>query len=272
MTNRLVGLAAAACVVVTALVSQAAAAAVFIQSELTGGFARVHSGVLHANGHADNAARFELIRLEGGRIAFRAADGSYLRAGVGQQTLLATGSQHIGGWETFEMVPFGGAHGLRSVQNGKFVEVDRRSGLMSATGTTRATQAMIRLVNAPSAQPPAQPRIDWTGRWTQIWLASPNGNLHRPPAGSRADFTISVNREVEMTAGCNTKFANLSLRDAREARFTNAMTSKVNCANAQGAYEDAFARAMSEVRSYEVREGQIAFLDGQGRVKLQIAR
>ena len=274
MFARFHGIAAAAALALAAMTG-AASAEVFIQSELTHGFARVQSGVLHANGHADNAVRFELVRLEGSRVAFRAPDGTYLRAGVGQQTLLATGSPHIRGWETFEMVAFGGAHGLRSVQNGKFVEVDRPTGRMSATGTTRATQAMFRLVTAPSAvapPPPQPPRVEWTGRWTQIWLASPNGNLHRPPAGSRTDFTISVNREVEMTAGCNTKFANLVLGGAREARFRDQMTTRRNCADQYQGYEDGFSQAMGNVTAYEMREGQVAFLDAQGRVLIQIGR
>jgi len=268
------GMVAAAALVLAAATGAASAAEVFIQSELTHGFARIQSGVLHANGHADNAIRLELVRLEGNRVAFRAPDGTYLRAGVGQQTLLATGSPHIRGWETFEMVAFGGAHGLRSVQNGKFVEVDRPTGLMSATGTTRATQAMFRLVTAPSSAPPPPPapRVEWTGRWTQMWLASPNQNLHRPPAGSRPDFTISVNREIEMTAGCNTKYANLYLIGAGEARFRDQMTSRRNCGDQYQAYEDSFARAMGEVVAYEVREGQVAFLDAQGRILIQIGR
>jgi heat shock protein HslJ len=274
MFARLRGIAAAATFAVATATGAASASEVFIQSELTHGFARIQSGVLHADGHADNAVRFELVRLEGNRVAFRAPDGTYLRAGVGQQTLLATGSPHIRGWETFEMVAFGGAHGLRSVQNGKFVEVDRPTGLMSATGSTRATQAMFRFVNAPSAAPPPPqpPRVEWTGRWTQVWLASPNGNLHRPPAGARTDFTISVNREVEMTAGCNTKFANLALRGDRDARFRDQMTTRRNCGDQYQAYEDSFARAMGEVTAYELREGQVAFLDAQGRVLIQIGR
>lgn len=264
--------AVAAAFGLTAWAGSASAAEIFIQSELTGGFARVQSGVLHANSHADNASRFEMIRLEGNRVAFRASDGTYLRAGVSQQTLLAVGSPHIRGWETFELVPFGGRHGLRSVQNGKFVEVDRRTGLMSATGSSRATQAQFSFPRAPRATPPAGPRVDWTGRWSRIWVASPSGNLHRPPEGARSDFTISVNREVEMTAGCNTKYADLSLRGAREARFLDPMTTRRNCGDQYQAYEDAVARAMTVVTSYEAREGQVAFLDGQGRVVLQIGR
>ncbi len=266
------GIAAAAALALAAMTGAASAAQIFIQSELTHGFARVQSGVLHASGHADNAIRFEMVRLEGSRVAFRAPDGTYLRAGVGQQTLLAIGSPHIRGWETFEMVAFGGAHGLRSVQNGKFVEVDRPTGRMSATGTTRATQALFRFVTAPAAAPPPPPRVDWTGRWTQIWLASPNGNLHRPPAGSRADFTISVNREVEMTAGCNTKFANLVLGGGRDARFRDQMTTRRNCGDQYQGYEEGFAQAMGNVTAYELREGQVAFLDARGRVLIQIGR
>ncbi|RIA55809.1 fascin domain-containing protein [Dichotomicrobium thermohalophilum] len=56
------------------------------------------------------------------RIALQASDGTYIRAGVTKNTLLATGSPHIKGWETFTLIRLSdGKIALRSEQNGKYV-------------------------------------------------------------------------------------------------------------------------------------------------------
>lgn len=274
MLSRISGtMIGAVALLVAALTSVASAADVFIQSDLSGGFARMQRGSLHANGAPDQAMRFELVRLRGDRVAFRAPDGSYLRAGVGPETRLATGSPHIRGWETFEMVRFGSTSALRSVQNGLFVEVDQRSGRLSATASRFTTRAAINVIGAPSRGQGAanNPRVEWTGRWSQMWVASPNGNMHRPPQGSRARFTISDRRDVEMTAGCNTISARLSV-DGRRVRFDNVTMTRMRCSNAQQGYEQGMARALEGARSYDFREGQVAFLDARGRTLFQIAR
>ena len=260
----------------TIVAGAASAAEVLIQSDWSGSFVRTQRGMLHANANADQAARFDMIRLNGSRVAFRSSDGSFVRAGISQRTLLGVGSPHIRGWETFELVRIGRHSALRSVQNGRFVEVDGRSGALSATALHAEGRAAIRVINAPSRNPgagdnPRPPRVEWTGRWSQMWVASPNGNLHRPPSGSRADFTISVDRQVQMTAGCNTVHARLII-DGTRARFDGVTITRMRCSNAQQGYEQGMSRAMSQVRSFEVREGQVAFLGGNGRALLQIAR
>jgi len=56
------------------------------------------------------------------RIALQASDGTYIRAGVTENTLLATGSPHIKGWETFTLIRLSdGKIALKSEQNGKYV-------------------------------------------------------------------------------------------------------------------------------------------------------
>lgn len=278
MTSRLRNALSILTVLFAAIVAGAASAAeVLIQSDWSGSFVRLQRGMLHADADPDRAARFEMVRLNGGRVAFRAQDGSFVRAGIGRHTLLGSGSPHIRGWETFELVRNGRHSALRSVQNGRFVEVDARSGALGATALHAEGRASIRIVNAPSRNPgagddrPRPPRVEWTGRWSRMWLASPNGNLHRPPAGARADFTISTDRQVEMTAGCNTVSARL-VTDGGRARFDSVFTTRVRCSNAQQGYERGMSQAMSRVRSYEYREGQVAFLDGNGRTLIQIGR
>lgn len=278
ISTRLGRCVAAAMVLFLAGIARAGAAEIFLQSELTGGFVRsAGAGMAIANGNADNAIRFEMIRLEGGRVAFRASNGTFLRAGVGRDAGLAIGSPHIRGWETFEIVQIGRGVGLRSVQNGKLVEVERRSGLMYATGSARATQAQFTMPEAPrrrSAAPghnASAPRVDWTGRWTQVWIMGANRRLQAPPAGSRLDFTISVGREVSASAGCNTVASRFDTRRLAIS-FSPPMTTKRLCDNPQGRFEEAVSRAFDRARSYEYREGQVVLLDGDGRTVLQIAR
>lgn len=263
---------AAALMAVAACAGQAAASEIVLRSELTGGFVRMQGGVLHANGTARQATRFEIIQLENRRVAFRAADGTFLRAGVGPETLLATGSPHIRAWETFELMTTRQGTSLRSSQANRLVEIDRRTGRMSATGWSVGPNTFISIVSAePDRAPPPRPRVEWSGRWGDVWITGPNRRLQQAPAGSRVRFTISPRLEVEMTAGCNTKNARLSI-EGQQARFSHIMTTKAYCNNPSGRFENAVSDAFQQVRSWEYREGQIAFLDGRGRTVLQIGR
>lgn len=254
----------------TMLVTPALSAEVLLQSALTNGFVRVKSGTLAADGHADNAVRFEVIRLSGGKVAFRTRDG-YLRAGVTQRTLLSTGSPHIRGWETFDMVRTGGGFAFRSVQNGMYVEVDRGSGQLSATASARGAHARFSMINAPSRSAGRTPEVRWAGNWTQVWIASANGRLHRPPAGSSVEFRVSQNLSIETSMGCNRLSTSLRLR-GQDARFSGVTQTKRNCGDERQGYEQGMGLAFAAVRSWEFREGQVAFLDGSGRTVLQLGR
>lgn len=275
MTRLLQQLVVAALFVVTAAAGQARAAEVLLQSAMTGQFVRVQGGTLAASGHADNAVRLELVRLQGSKVAFRSRDGSYVRAGVGQQTLLAAGSPHVRGWETFEMVPGNRGVSLRSVQNGKFVTVDGRTGRLSATGRTRGASTEFNMPGAPrdnAAQGGGnRPQVRWDGNWTQIWIASPNGNLHRPPSSARAQFSIGRDMSVSTTMGCNRLNTRLTV-DGQRARYAGVVQTKRLCGNELDGYERGMSIAFQSVRGWEFREGQIAFLDQAGRTVLRIAR
>lgn len=253
--------------------ASAHAAEIFLQSGLTGEFVRVRNGTMSATGHADNSVRFELIRLEGNRVAFRAPDGSYLRAGIGQQTRLATGSQHIRGWETFEMVRGATGVSLKSVQNGKYVTVDNRTGQLSATANRRSASTVFHMPGTPTrgAAAARTPEFEWSGDWSQIWLASANGRLHRPPAGSRVTFSIDRDMGVTASMGCNQISTRLSI-DGQRARYSSVMTTRVRCSNEQQGYETGMGNAFAAVRAWEFREGQIVFMNSAGQTVLQIGR
>ena len=109
------------------------------------------------------AEAFEMIRLDGNRLAFRSLrTGDYLRAGVGQGTHLMAASPHIRGWETFEMEGRAGGVALRSVQNGRYLTVagGGDAGLVSATADRVGATELFRLetVAARAARPVAEGR------------------------------------------------------------------------------------------------------------------
>lgn len=264
-----------AAAVVTLSLSAPAMADVVIQWASSNNNVTLQSGgILAAVGNTRNAARFEIVRLEGRRIALRASDGSYVRAGAGQQTLLASGSPHIRGWETFVLDSAGGdTFSLRSLQNGKFVELDA-SGRLAATADIRNFQTQLRLITVgerPQAQRPDRPQVEWAGTWRQVWVTAPDGRRRSAPRGTDVRFTIARDMTVSITAGCNTIGSRLTLRGQR-ATFAPAMMTRMRCDNVLQRFEQRLAGAMDAVQSYEYREGQIAFLNARGHTILQIAR
>ena len=255
------------------LTAPAMAADVVIQWASNNANVTLRSGMLVATGNTRDAARFEIVRLEGRRIALRAKDGSYVRAGIGPRTLLGSGSPHIRGWETFEMDAHGNSVSLRSVQNGKYVTVDR-GGDLSATSDLRGTHAEFRFITAPDRVRPPRPdapAFSWQGQWSRVWIAGADGRGVPAPRESRPRFTVTPNMEVSFTAGCNSLSSRMELR-GRNVTFAPVMSTRRSCNNAQQIYEQLVASAMRAARSWEFREGQIAFLDGAGRRILQIGR
>jgi hypothetical protein len=117
----------------------------------------------------ERAEAFEMIRLGGNRVAFRSLrNGSYLRAGVGQGTHLMSASPHVRGWETFEFVGQQGGVALRSVQNGRYLTVERNdAGLVSATADRIGPRELFRIstVSPPPAPPVAQGRTRIEGTY-----------------------------------------------------------------------------------------------------------
>lgn len=259
---------------VTGLLSVPAMAAdIVIQWAANNANVTVRSGMLVATGNTRDAARFEIVRLEGRHIALRAKDGSYVRAGIGPRTLLGSGSPHIRGWETFEMDTHGNAVSLRSVQNGKYVTVDR-NGDLTASSDRRGTHAEFRFITAQDrARPPRPdaPSVNWQGQWNRIWIAGADGRGVPAPRESRPSFVVGPNLGVSFTAGCNSLGTRMELR-GRQVTFAPVTSTRRSCNNAQQVYEQLVASALRATRSWDFREGQIAFLDGSGRRVLQIGR
>lgn len=276
MLNYLKKIATAACILSGIMVVQAMADDILLQSEANQRFVREADGVMAASGDRRSAQRFEIVRLDGRKIALRLPGGSYLRAGVGQATLLAAGSPHIRGWETFELMTFPDARiALRSVQNGRFVTINR-AGLLSATADIRSIETGFRIVDAgrgggPIAAPQQPPRVDWTGRWSLVRVAARDGRLQGPPHDARLDFSISRDRIVAFSVGCNRVSARLNQLQQRVS-FDRVISTKMLCQGPVGRFERAVIDAFDAATTFENREGQIAFLDRRGRTILQIGR
>lgn len=256
------------------VVAPAMADDVVIQWASNNANVRLQTGYLVADRGQGQPARFEVVRLEGRRIALRAQDGTYVRAGVGRQTLLATGSPHIRGWETFELDGHGGnTYSLRSIQNGKFVELDR-TGRLAATADIRGTHAQLRLLpvaDRPATLNPIRPSVMWAGAWRNVWVYTPEGRRLSAPPASPLRFDIAAALSVSSSAGCNIVTSQLTIRGNR-ASFAPPMMTRRSCRNPQERFEQLIARAMTATQGWEFREGQIVFLNRAGQPVLQIAR
>ncbi|UYN98415.1 MAG: hypothetical protein KIT02_10640 [Devosia sp.] len=129
------------------------------------------------------ALELELVPLESTLVAFRAADGQYLRAGVGENTHLMVTSPHIRGWETFQRIrASGGRTAFLSSQNGKYLTIDL-DGRLSATAphiTEReifTLEAKPRLVINPNVS-------QWLGNSGNPAAAQPPAQAAQPPVAA----------------------------------------------------------------------------------------
>lgn len=84
-------------------------------------------------------------------IALQANNQTYVRAGVTQNTLLAVGSPHVRGWETFKLIRLDdGKVALQSKQNGLYVRagVGQQSLLAAVSSHIRGWET-FRLMGQP---------------------------------------------------------------------------------------------------------------------------
>jgi len=256
------------------------------------------SGVLAARSAAPQAQLFEMIRLEGDRVAFRdPASGRFLRAGVTASTYLAFGERHIRGWETFQMRQVGPDITRRSVQNGKFVRagVGAETRLAAVSDLARSWET-FRLV--PAAQlgsvstGPAPERgaratrvaaptdLRFAGRWRLRELFNTNGapvSLENA-YGRDARVTISRSGEISGTAGCNTfsgqimEITRNGAADATRYRVDQLMTTKMNCGGPIGLFERTLYYAVDGLHVVGQSGRSLRFSDKQARRLVTLRR
>jgi hypothetical protein len=271
--------------------SQAVATAeeILLQSVQSGMYVTVVDGTLAAAApDARYASRFDTVRLEGNRHAFRdVRSGSFVRAGVGQGTFLASGSPHIRGWETFEVLGVNGRDvALRSVQNGKFVRagVGRRSHL-AAVSDRAAGWETFRFVpagrgngQAGNQQGSNQAGLnlgDLAGNYRITHIAAQNGFLVElgQAIASQARLSLNARGEVNTTVGCNTITTRISVRNGRMSGGGQVMMTKRLCGE-QGLSraEAGLLEALRTSRTVDRQGRTVVFTAGNGAEMMKIER
>ena len=186
----------------------------------SGQYVKLVNGYLAAaTRDSDLALRIEKIDLGNGRFALRdVKTNTYIRAGVSSSTLLATGSPHIRGWETFEIKNEGrDRHSIKSVQNGKYVRAGiGQSSLLGAVSETARGWQYFRFLPAPDLNSPLQ-----SGAYEEI------SGVYNVTHVLQNDFLVKLSTELSSrsfvrigwdgslraTSGCNTVTANIRQND-----------------------------------------------------------
>jgi heat shock protein HslJ len=217
------------------------------------------------------------ITLDGNKMAFRARDGKFVRAGVGQKTLLAAVSDHIRGWETFEIVRVTNAKfAIKSVQNGKYVSLGA-DGRLSATArniTSRETFS-ARAAATPQPQPPVVDEedegVELAGNWRIHRVRTVDTTLIALPAGIRADSFVNIRQNERFTAstGCNDISGRVRAEDDL-VRFSGVATTRMFCVGDNGAFEllllvafdhsSRVERVGNDLRFYDVNDDAVMVL------------
>lgn len=262
----------AALLILAALMPRAQAETVTLRAQHNGQYAGFVGGYLSASLPRNRAHVFDMIRLDGNRVAFRdPATGRFLRAGVTQTSLLALGERHIRGWETFELRQDGPVSTLRSVQNGKYV----RAGIGAQTlfGATSdrvgAWEAFLILpTGAPAQQRQPQAaasRIDFAGTWRvhEIYdggaRVSYNDRMLR-----QSQFTITPEGRLSGSAGCNTLSATISQQGVA-LRVSPVLTTRMACNTPGDRLERHLARVLEDAVGFSYGPRQVILFDRSGR-------
>jgi len=266
------------------LLAQAAAKAeeIFLQSVQSGLYVTEINGTLAAaTDRLDRALRLDTVRLEGSRHAFRdVRSGSFVRAGVGQGSFLATGSPHIRGWETFDVIRLAGRTvALRSVENGKFVRagVGPRSHLAAVSDRASGWET-FRLVDARGGQQDVGqgegPDLgDVTGHYRITHIAMDDGvlvGLGQRIAG-RARLEFDERGIVRASIGCNAISTSISLRHGRYRQDGGVAGTKMACNGpGQAEAESGLIRALEASRRIVQDGGALIFKAANGAALMKI--
>jgi heat shock protein HslJ len=229
-------------------------------------------GILKGVPLRQRALVLDRITLDGNRIAFRAADGRFVRAGVGAETYLSAVSPHIRGWETFEIVRLSAVKfAIRSVQNGRYVRLgpDGRLAAVSDAVGSRETFSSRPAENAaaeplPELDPEAE-RLALSGNWRVHRVRTFDGSLVPvPPALRDATFVrVRANGRLTASMGCNDISGRVRTADEL-VEFGQVMTTKKLCLDEAGAYELLLLIAFDHSSNFDTMGNQLRFFDVNG--------
>jgi heat shock protein HslJ len=126
--------------------------------------------------------------------------------------------------------------------------------------------------NAPMINVAANTDVEWVGDWTQMQLAGTDDKLAALPAVAKLVFQVDAGLRVSFSVGCNRIGTQLVPGEGNAISFAPGMATRMACPGELGDLEQRATDALDKVRSYEVRDGSVAFLDEGGRDLMLIAR
>lgn len=223
-----------------------------------------------------DAAKLELVKLSGNRIAFRVpADNSFVRAGIGRRTLLSSGGLSIDEWETFEMHALSRHRfALRSLQNGRFVRAGvGRGSLLAAVSKDIGeweTFELVRAQSRPHARKPAIPSL--YGNWQIRLVRGEDGRL-APVAPVLAQFAkMEVGRTGRFIAftGCNEIAGRLS-QDRTRIRVSRVVATNKGCSGERGELERQFLGALRSAIRVNGNRQRLTLYERGGRPIMVLA-
>jgi hypothetical protein len=252
---------------------------VIFQSRLNNAYLALDNrGLLAAIARGPAAQPFELIALQGNRVAFRdPASGRFLRAGVGQATHLALGEAHIRAWETFELVRLGGGDvRLRSVQSGGWVGFDGTGPLTARWGTTGDGQT-FRMAPVSMPAPPAntgRPPVDpwYSGTWSVGTLLDRRGALHRFDTPQMDEVRIVIGRDgrIEGYSSCNNFTAEI-VEVPGGVRLQNLSSTRRSCPDGRNELQAALYEALGTLhRIGGFQRLHVDLFDDQGQIRARL--
>lgn len=261
--------------ILAALLPRAEAEPVRIKAQQNGKYATFVGGYLAASATRAGAHVFDMIRLDGTRVAFRDPQtGRFLRAGVTQTSLLALGEAHIRGWETFEQATDGPVSTLRSVQNGKYL----RAGIGAQTlfGATSdrvgAWEAfLIEPVGRTQQQAPqtAQAHVDFAGDWQVAEIYEGGARLsYNDRMLRQTRFTITPEGRFSGTAGCNQLGATITQRGVAVA-ISPVLSTRMLCNTPGDQLERHLAHVLDQAVHFSYGPRQLLFYDRAGQVLVE---
>ena len=287
--NKLLLSALAAFLAVAGAVAPVAAEDVILVSTHTREFIgadAAQNGVLRSVPTPAQALVVDRIALDGAKMAFRAKNGNFVRAGVGPKTLLAAASSHIRGWETFEIEPLSASKfAIRSVQNGLYVSLGADGRLSASarditsreTFSTRAPQVAA----APEPQRPGRPGrpgveaddSDLAGRWAIHRVRTFDGSLTALPRELRRDSFVRIrdNGRMSASAGCNDISGTVRNRGDM-VQFGDVAATKKLCLGEAGVYEMLLLIAFDHGRVVDSGADQLRFYDVHGDAVMVLRR
>jgi hypothetical protein len=245
---------------------------VVLISSHTREFVGVEAGVLAGVELETQALVVDRITLDGNKMAFRAKSGKFVRAGVGAQTLLAATSDHIRGWETFEIVPVTAAKfAIKSVQNGKYVSL-RADGRLSASAnaitsreTFSAREADAPVFDFPPIIIPGGDDLELAGSWRIHRIRTIDASLIPLPASIRGESFINIRDNGRMSAstGCN-DIAGMARLEDDIVQFSNITATRRFCIGDAGTFELLLFVAFDHSRIVEGDNEELSFSDVNG--------